>query len=136
MKFSDLKFKSIKVNGETLKYVRVNLENGFVVSIAKKEDNDFYNAAIIKDGAMIITEVHDRTDMFIVGTDYTFDLIDNRKVTTFLKNVEKLNDSSEFSDVEIVNGALYIGKKHPSNEKILNVIKKITPFEDENENNE
>ena len=134
MKFSDLKFKTINVNGETLSYVRESLSNGFIVSIVKENDYNFYNAAIIKDESMVVTEVHSRTDLFIIGNDYTFDLPDARKVTTFLKHVEKLTEVSEYTDVKVEprdNGTstLLIGSKHPASEKILNIIQKITPMD-------
>jgi hypothetical protein len=133
MKFSDLKFKTIEINGETLSYSRTTLDNGFTVSIAKESDNNFYNAAIVKDDSMVVTEVHDRTDLFIVGTDYTFDLVDARKVTTFLKQVEKLTSESEFTDIKIEptedeRATLLIGNRHPATDKILKIIQKITPM--------
>lgn len=133
MKFSDLKFETINVNGETLDYVRETLSNGYVISIVKENEHNFYNAAIVKDESMVVTEVHGRTDLFIVGTDYTFDLPDARKITTFLKNVEKLSNTSDYTDIKIEpkddgTSTLIIGSKHPASEKILNIIQKITPM--------
>ena len=131
MKFSDLKFNTIEINGETLKYARTTLPNGFSVSFAKEENVDYYNAAIIKNDTMVITEIHGRTDMFIVGDDYTFDLVDARKITTFLKNVEKLTSESDFTDVRIEDEMLYIGTKYPASDKILKIVEKITPLKKE-----
>lgn len=131
MKFSDLKFNTIEINGETLKYARTTLPNGFSVSFAKEENVDSYNAAIIKNDTMVITEIHGRTDMFIVGGDYTFDLVDARKITTFLKNVEKLTSESDFTDVSIEDDMLYIGRIYPISDKLLNLVKKITPFKND-----
>jgi hypothetical protein len=105
--------------------------NGFMVSIIKETDSesDVYNAAIVKEDTVVITELHGKTETFIIGSDFTFDLTDKRKITTFLKNVESLSDEAPFADVYMdENEQMVIGKKHPTTEKLLKIINKITPL--------
>lgn len=130
MKFDDLKFTEHQIGENKFKMAKEFFDNGFTVSIIKEEDHDYYNGAIVRDGSVVITEIHKNTDIFIIGRDYTFDLINKRKVTTFLKQVEKLSNDSDFCDISFnENGEMvYYGKEKPCSEEILKIIKKITPF--------
>ena len=131
MKFNDLKFSNLTYGGESLLMAKHTFPNGFMVSIIKETDSesDVYNAAIVKEDTVVITELHGKTETFIIGSDFTFDLIDKRKITTFLKNVESLSDEAPFADVYMdENEQMVIGKKHPTSEKLLKIINKITPL--------
>lgn len=133
MRCDDLNFKTITFNGEAVQIARHTFSNGFTVSVIKEinENNEEtpYNAAIIKDGSMVVTEVHAKTKTFIVGNDFTFDLTDKRKVTFFLKNVDNLYPGDDYTDVHMdEHGSLIVGEKHPASEKLFQIINKITPL--------
>lgn len=134
MRCDELNFKTIVYDGQPLEIARHTFTNGFTVSVIREynEETDevgLYNAAIVRDGSMVITEVHAKTKPFIVGSDYTFDLADKRKVTFFLKNVDNLYPGDDYTDVHMdENGQMVIGEKHPASKELLKIIKKITPF--------
>lgn len=130
MNCKDLNFKPIEYNGTTVHAARHTFANGFTVSVITEEDNDgIFNAAIVKNDTMVVTKVHSKTKNFIVRNDYTFDLTDKLKVTSFLKNVEKLRQDDDFADVTVdENNNVIIGKKYPASKELLKIIKKITPF--------
>ena len=131
MRFDDLKFTSHTFAGEELIMARHAFDNGFNVSIIKELNNDsnYYNAAIVKNDSVVITEIHDKSKTFIIGSDYTFDLVDKRKVTTFLKNVESLDKDAPFADVYMDESQqMIVGKNYPANDILLKIINKITPL--------
>ena len=141
MRCDELNFKTITYGGESLLMARHTFTNGFTVSVIKElEDEDGepkpFNAAIIKEDNVVITPVHCKCKNFIIGNDYTFDLVDKRQVTFLLKNVDTLYPGDDFTDVFInENGHMVIGKKHPTNNKeILKIIDKITPYKKVNNN--
>ena len=130
MTCNDLNFIPFDYNGTTVHAARHTFANGFTVSVITEEDNDgIFNAAIVKNDTMVVTKIHSKTKNFIVRNDYTFDLTDKLKVTSFLKSVEKLRQDDDFADVTIdENNNVIIGKKYPASKELLKIIKKITPF--------
>ena len=131
MKFDDLTFTNHTFLGEEFIMAKHTFDNGFTISIIKElnNENNFYNAAIVRDESVVITELHDKTKTFIVGTDFTFDLLDKRKVTTFLKNVESLTNDAPFTDAYMDESQqMIVGKKYPASETLLKIINKITPL--------
>ena len=88
MTCDELNFKPIEYNGETVYVARHTFTNGFTVSIILEDNDDaIFNAAILRDDVIVITEIHNKAKTFIVGNDYTFDLTDKRKVTFFISVV-------------------------------------------------